>query len=289
MSFFPLITPDELDSRLGDDSLCIFDCRFSLRFPEQGMKLYLEGHVPGALYAHLDRDLSRIDKPHAGRHPLPDRSEFCDWLASRGVSNDSTVVCYDDAGGAIAARFWWMVRWVGITDNRMLDGGIDAWLAAHHPLETGEVGYSPAQLEAGPEPHAICDIDEVCAIADGSSDFKLLDAREATRFSGETEPLDRVAGHIPASLNAPFSENLDADKRFLEPEQLRARFVSLLGLQTNPEQVVHSCGSGVTACHNLLAMEIAGLSGSRLFPGSWSQWVDDPTRPVAVGAGDDRG
>jgi thiosulfate/3-mercaptopyruvate sulfurtransferase len=287
MSISPLITAEELDARLSEASLRIFDCRFSLREPELGRQRYREGHIPGAFYAHLDQDLSRLDRPHAGRHPLPEAREFRDWLAARGVGADTTVVCYDDVGGGIAARFWWMARWLGITDNRMLDGGLDAWVGAGHALDTGEPDAEPCELDMKSEDEAICGIKEVESFARGETNLILLDARDERRFSGQTEPLDPVAGHIPGARNAPFSGNLGADKRFLEPRLLRDRFIALLGVDAQPDTVVHSCGSGVTACHNLLAMEIAGLSGSRLFPGSWSQWVDDPARPVATGRGGD--
>lgn len=282
MSSSPLISARELESRLGDDRLRIFDCRFSLKDPRWGIRQYLEHHIEGAIYAHLDDNLSHLETPHAGRHPLPDEGVFRRWMESVGVSDPSAVVCYDDAGGAIAARLWWMARWIGLADVRLLDGGLDAWRAAGYPLDSKIPEYTSGTITTRSEGDWICEIDEVSKVATGGSDLVLLDAREAARYVGDVEPLDPVAGHIPGALNAPYSDNLDDDKRFLSVGALRQRFATLAD-GANCRRVVHMCGSGVTACHNLLAMEAAGLAGSRLFPGSWSQWVDDVDRPVATG------
>ncbi|KAA3633143.1 MAG: sulfurtransferase [Proteobacteria bacterium] len=278
-----LISVEELHSLIGENSLLVFDCRFSLKNPAEGVDRYRQGHIPGAIYANLDEDLSRLTTPHCGRHPLPPSDAFRHWLESQGVGDDSLLVCYDDVGGAIAARLWWMAGWIGVENVRLLDGGFDAWCAAGFGTDTREPEPVPATLSESRPRREICDIDEVSHIASGDSDCLLLDAREAARFEGRHEPLDPVAGHIPRSINAPFGANLDERKRFLAPDLLRARFESLLGAEIDPCGVVHMCGSGVTACHNLLAMEVAGLNGSRLFPGSWSQWVDDLERPVETG------
>jgi thiosulfate/3-mercaptopyruvate sulfurtransferase len=278
----PLIRADALANRLGDPALVVFDCRFSLKEPALGSQKYRQAHIPGAIYADLDKNLADLSVPHRGRHPLPDREVFRQWLESCGVSDDSLVVAYDDAGGAFAARLWWMARSIGLNAVRVLDGGYDAWQGSGYPLDAVIPTPGRGNILQQPAPAHVSDLQEIIEISAGESDKLLLDAREAARYAGEIEPLDPVAGHVPGALNAPFSGNLDSDKRFLAPEQLRSRFQSLIG-STAPESVVHMCGSGVTACHNVLAMEVAGMHGSRLFPGSWSQWVDDRRRPVVVG------
>ncbi len=280
-SISPLIGVDELHQRLGDDELRIFDCRFSLQDPSLGERQYREGHVPGADYADLDRHLADLTIAHRGRHPLPDRETFIRWLESRGVGDNNTVVCYDDAGGAIAARLWWMAGWVGLA-ARVLDGGLSAWHGHGLPLRTDEPRHVAARITRRDPGRDESDVGEVMNVATGVGDAVLIDARDASRYAGEKEPLDPVAGHVPGALNAPFAGNLDTDRCYLPPDRLRERFENLAGGR-DPSKVIHMCGSGVTACHNLLAMEVAGLSGSRLFPGSWSEWVDDRDRPVATG------
>ncbi len=278
----PLISADDLAARLRNPSTRIFDCRFSLKDPGRGPRVYAEEHVPGAVYASLDRDLSDLSVTGAGRHPLPDRESFTRWMEQCGVGDDTTVVAYDDAGGVFAARLWWLARWAGLEDCRVLDGGLDAWLRQGFELDTAIPSYPEGRITRRDPPVAVCGIDKVLAASEGHEDLVVLDAREAARFRGEVEPLDPVAGHIPRSRNAPSSGNLDAFGRFLPAEALRERFAPFIA-DGDASRIVHSCGSGVTACHNLLAMEIAGLAGSRLYPGSWSQWVDDPGRPVATG------
>ena len=281
----PLITAERLEARLGHPRLQVFDCRFSLSDPARGAAKYREGHIPGAHYADLDKDLADLSVAHRGRHPLPERERFIAWLESRGVSNDTTLVAYDDAGGAIAARLWWMARWAGIADARLLDGGLGAWTAAGFPLETIEPGRSTGTVTRTPPEQPVATIDDALSIAGGDPARVLLDARDPARFRGEKEPIDPVAGHVPTALSAPFAGNLDESGRFLPPSELRERFEALAG-DRDPSAIVHMCGSGVTACHNLLAMELAGLGGSSLFPGSWSEWVDDRSRPVATGKDD---
>lgn len=261
--------------------LLIVDCRFALADPEQGRRDYLAGHIPGAVHASLDRDLSDLSRQAdgLGRHPLPPEQAFNDLLAGWGWRAGMQVVCYDAAGGALAAaRLWWMLRLVGVSQVAVLDGGYNAWLAAGLPVEAGAAApppasspslhYDPWQLLLDP------------AVLEDMSG-PLIDARAAPRYRGDVEPLDRVAGHVPGALNRPFADNLGDDGRFKPAAQLREEFVSLLGTDP-PTDVIHMCGSGVTACHNLLAMEHAGLHGSRLYAPSWSGWISDPARPVAT-------
>jgi thiosulfate/3-mercaptopyruvate sulfurtransferase len=280
----PLIDAETLKARLASqpDSLILFDCRFSLDDTGLGRRRYLEGHIPGARYAHLDNDLSSPITPQSGRHPLPDPVRFGDWLGRCGVSKQHLVVAYDDAGGMLAARLWWLLRWVGHEAVAVLDGGLPAWLAAGGALETEVPEPTPAVFEAKPDDdlwlsaaalEQALAADEVC----------IVDARSPERFSGEQEPLDPVGGHIPGAINLPCDQNLlQGDGRFLPDDALRARFAATIGSHRLP-RVVHSCGSGVTACHNLLAMEVAGLGFSRLYPGSWSEWIRSPQRAVATG------
>ncbi len=263
-------------------SVLILDCRFALSGPEEGRKAYREAHIPGARYVSLDEDLSDLSKTGLGRHPLPEVPAFARSLARRGWRPGLPVVVYDDAGGAMAAaRAWWMLRTAGIA-VQVLDGGWRAWRDAGLPVEAGE----PADTRAEATPltidtHAVVYYPELEQLRKQPSTL-LLDARGAPRFRGETEPLDRVGGHIPGARNRPFAANLQDDGRFHPRAALREAFVELLDGR-DPRNVIHMCGSGVTACHNLLAMEAAGLRGSRLFAPSWSGWVSDPGRPVATG------
>jgi thiosulfate/3-mercaptopyruvate sulfurtransferase len=283
MSHTPLIDAASL-LRLTDDPDCvIFDCRFTLSDTGLGERQYREGHLPGARYAHLDRHLSSPVMPHSGRHPLPDPAALAAWLASQGVRNETLVVAYDDLGGAFAARLWWLLRWLGHARAAVLDGGIQAWTAAGGAITPDLPPIDPGKLAAEPEDGLRV---ATRTLVDGLEDGRLLviDARAPERFSGAVEPIDPVAGHIPGAINLPFMNNLDAARRFLPAEALRRRFADAIAGR-NPWQVVHSCGSGVNACHNLLAMEIAGLAGSLLYAGSWSEWIRSPERPIAVGSG----
>ncbi|MEO8809041.1 MAG: sulfurtransferase [Rhodanobacter sp.] len=264
------------------DQVLIVDCRFALGDPAQGERDYLDGHIPGAVYASLDHDLSDLSRQAEGlgRHPLPLEATFNALLARWGWKPGVQVVCYDTSGGALAAaRLWWLLRLVGI-QAAVLDGGYAAWLALGMPSETGEPAPRPASALSMRYDASQVLLDHA-AVADGASG-QLLDARAAPRYRGDEEPLDRVGGHVPCALNRPFAENLDSDGRFKAAAQLREEFTAALHGAT-PSQVIHSCGSGVTACHNLLAMEYAGLHGSRLYAPSWSGWVSDPARPVAKG------
>jgi thiosulfate/3-mercaptopyruvate sulfurtransferase len=276
-----LIQPQELQAHLADGRWRIFDCRFELMNPAAGRAAYGAGHIPGAIYAHLDEDLSSPVGPTTGRHPLPDPHAFAERLGAWGVSNDSQVVAYDAANGAYAARLWWLLRWLGHHAVAVLDGGLAAWQRAGLPLdsripEPGRARFVPHVRDA-----AWLTSDAVAeALADG--DIALIDARAADRFAGRNETLDPIAGHVPGARNHPLATNLDADNRFLPAAELHRRWLETLGGAPSA-QAVCMCGSGVTACHALLALEIAGLSGARLYSGSWSEWIRNPSRPVATG------
>ena len=267
---------------LTPGSVLVVDCRFALADPEKGERDFLEAHIPGAVYASLDRDLSDLSKHGLGRHPLPEVAAFSRTLSRWGWRKGQWVVAYDDAGGALAAaRLWWMLR-ISDIDACVLNGGWQAWLAASLPVEHGAA--PPRELttvELPSDPAAVVYFDELEKLRADPSTL-LLDARAAPRFRGESEPLDRAAGHVPGARNRSFSQNLANDGRFKSAETLRPEFETLLEGRA-PGDIVHMCGSGVTACHNLLAMEAAGLHGSRLFAPSWSGWVSDPARPVATG------
>ncbi|HET7561079.1 MAG TPA: sulfurtransferase [Rhodanobacteraceae bacterium] len=263
-------------------SLLILDCRFGLADPGQGVREYRAAHIPGAVYASLDRDLSDLSKTGLGRHPLPDVPVFARTLSCWGWRPGMRVVAYDDNGGALAAaRAWWMLRTAGI-DAAVLDGGWRAWCEAGLPGESGE-----REVRAAPpvtlriDTHAVVYYPELERLRTQPSTL-ILDARAGPRYRGEHEPLDRVPGHVPGARNRPFGENLQDGGRFKPVDVLRAEWTGVLAGH-DPRDVIHMCGSGVTACHNLLAMEAVGLRGSRLFAPSWSGWVDDPARPVAVG------
>ena len=275
-----LVSADQLESLAGSGNCVIVDCRFDLADPGAGRKAWLKGHIPGARYAHLDEDLSSPIRAHTGRHPLPETRDFAAFLSRIGWSEDRLLVAYDEGPGAFAVRLWWLMRYFG-QPAALLDGGLKAWQAAAFPLETGDTGNDQSTAP-GLEPDESMTVSSE-ALGRSLADYTLVDARTSERFSGEEEPLDTKAGHIPGALNRPFGSNLRLDGRFREPAELKKEFESLLG-NTAPERVLHSCGSGVTACHNLFAMELAGIGGSRLYPGSWSEWIRDPSRPVATGS-----
>ncbi|MCD2511614.1 sulfurtransferase [Comamonas endophytica] len=276
----------------------VFDCSFDLGQPALGRQQYLQAHIPGAVYADLDQDLSakhgvpgsdgsvavsQADQPASGgRHPLPSRERFSVWLSSVGFSNDMQAVVYDRNGANFCGRLWWMLKWAGHDAVAVLDGGLQAWQAAGQQVNQGaEPSHFQTTFTLQPPLRRLVSADMVLSGL-GSEAQTLIDARAPARYRGEVEPLDPVAGHIPGALNRPFSENLAADGRFKPRELLRAEFQQLLGERTG-ESVVHQCGSGVSAIPNLLAMELAGLGQSSLFAGSWSEWCADATRPVARG------
>ncbi len=253
----------------------VFDCRHDLLKHELGEQQYRESHIPGAAFAHLDRNLSAPKSGTNGRHPLPDPQVFIAWLGAQGLEPSDQVVCYDGGPGAMAARLWWMLRWVGHDAVAVLDGGLAKWVKEGRPV-TAEVPRFAATAYPGKvRPERAVDVNYVQAHL---GDAALLDARAPARWRGESEPIDPVAGRIPGSLNRFNSDNLQADGTFKRPEVLKQEFLTVLGPR-KLEAIVNTCGSGVAACHNLLAMEIAGLKGARLYAGSWSEWIADPKRP----------
>jgi thiosulfate/3-mercaptopyruvate sulfurtransferase len=282
MTTSTLIQAAELASLLGDARLRVFDCRFDLARPTYGRNAYLDEHLPGALFADLNNDLARPVTATSGRHPLPSPAEFEARLRAWGVNADSRVVAYDDNNGAYAARLWWMLRWVGHDDVAVLDGGMRRWLQLGLPLTDAVPVPAPGDFLARPRLAMAVSADDVLAASPDPA-TRVLDARAPERYRGEVEPIDKVAGHIPGARNHPFGMTLDSQGRFLAPDALRDSLrASLDG--TGAERAIVYCGSGVTACHVLLALEHAGLGGARLYPGSWSQWSSDPARPVRTGA-----
>jgi thiosulfate/3-mercaptopyruvate sulfurtransferase len=280
MTYKTLISVGALREHLDDAAFVIFDCRHDLMKPEAGAQAYAAAHIPGARFAHSDRDLSGVKNGKNGRHPLPDPQVFASWLGRSGVDGSKQLIAYDFAGGASATRLWWMLRWLGHDRVAVLDGGWEAWTKAGAPVTTDPPKVQPTTFSASPRALAV----DVGYVQSHLKDVGMvvIDARSPERYRGETEPIDPVAGRIPGALNRLYKDNLDAAGLFKSAAELRSGFVSLLG-DRSPQQVVHQCGSGVSACHNILAMEIAGLSGSRLYPGSWSEWCADPARPVARG------
>jgi thiosulfate/3-mercaptopyruvate sulfurtransferase len=289
MLFKTLIDADSLEELLGNPRLAVIDCRFDLLNPDAGRKAYLEAHIPGARYADLNRDLSAPVGAHTGRHPLPDPRSFAARLGSLGIGKHTQVVAYDDANGSFAARLWWMLRWLGHDAVAVLDGGFKAWTAAEGELQSGDM--ESGDMESGDTAHSVyprgAGANALVTTADLQQALRdpnvlLVDARAKERYAGRVEPIDTAAGHIPGALNHPFTANLDADNRFLPAEELRRRWQRLLAGK-RPAHVIAMCGSGVTACHNLLSLEIAGLPGAKLYAGSWSEWIRDPQRPIAHG------
>ena len=282
MSMRTLIEAEALASLLGDARLRVFDCRFDLARPAYGRAAYAEEHVPGAIFADLNADLSAPATANSGRHPLPAPEEFAARLRAWGVDADSRVVAYDDNNGAYAARLWWMLRWLGHDDVAVLDGGMRRWLQLGLPLGDDVPAPAPGNFIERPRPGMTVAATDVLAASTDPA-VRILDARAPERYRGEVEPIDKVAGHIPGARNHPFGMSLDSQGRFLPPQALRDAFAASLD-GAAPESAIVYCGSGVTACHVLLALEHAGLAGARLYPGSWSEWSRDPSRPVATGA-----
>jgi thiosulfate/3-mercaptopyruvate sulfurtransferase len=262
----------------GGTGVVLLDCGFDLSRPEAGEAAYAQAHLPGARYAHLDRDLAGPRTGRNGRHPLPDRQVFATAAGRWGVEPGMQVVTYDAQGGPYAARAWWLLRWLGHASVAVLDGGVAAWQAAGGAMDAGVL--PAAALPAYPAQSAGMPTVDAAALQAGLGRVRLLDARPGERFRGEVEPLDPVAGHIPGATLRFYKDNLQSDGRFKQTEQLKAEFLALGG---GDATVVHQCGSGVTACHNLLAMAHAGLACGALYPGSWSEWCSDPSRPVARG------
>jgi thiosulfate/3-mercaptopyruvate sulfurtransferase len=280
-SYTTLITPAELAAlEAAGTAPVVIDVGFDLADTDSGERRYREAHIPGAHYLHLDRDLSSAKTGRNGRHPLPARADFARTIGALGIAPGTQVVAVDAHGGVYAARLWWLLRWLGHGDVAVLDGGTPAWQHAG-----GTLGSEPSAAPGGPaypERPSLAPSVDAAGVAARPPRQAVLDARSGERFRGEAEPIDPVAGHIPGALNRFHRANLAADGSFKPPAVLRAEFAAALGDRT-PVEVIHSCGSGVTACHNLLAMEHAGLNGSLLYPGSWSEWSADPGRPIAIG------
>jgi thiosulfate/3-mercaptopyruvate sulfurtransferase len=275
----PLIEPMALAKIIKNEEVIVFDCRHQLTDPSYGREQFLLGHLPGAIFASIDDHLSGVPTGDNGRHPLPRVDDLRLFLEKNGVSNSTTVVCYDDAGGVYASRLWWLLRWLGHEGVLVLNGGIQGWTSMGQRLEI---------IERAPRSRQTLEIDlnDVHVDADyilgklQSEDLVIIDARANDRFRGKNETIDPVAGHIPGAINRFFKANLDETGQMKGGNTLREEFLDLIGSE-NVTNVVHQCGSGVSACHNLLAMEVAGLVGSKLYPGSWSEWISDKSRPIS--------
>lgn len=277
-----LISAGELARHLDDSTWLVVDCRFTLADSSAGHARYQHSHIPGAIYAHLNDDLSGPIIPGmTGRHPLPDLHTAAQTFGRLGIHNKLNIVTYDDMGGALgAARLWWMLRWLGHDAVAVLDGGWQAWLANHFPTRTGIESRPAATFIARPRPDRVVNTEDIERMrADPSC--RMLDARAAPRFHGREETIDPVAGHIPGAISAPCADNLNTQGTFRSPTELRAYYQALLG-DTPPEKTAVYCGSGVSAAQTILAMQVAGLGEARLYAGSWSEWITDPARPIAT-------
>lgn len=280
MAFTTLISAKKLERNLQNPSWVIFDCRSHLTDHDAGLKAYLEGHIPNAIFCNLEKDLSSPITKKSGRHPLPDFDEFIKKLGNWGVDNQTQVIVYDDIGGAFAVRLWWQLRTFGHKKVALLNGGIPHWTNEGKTLSKDLPVITAKTFTAVIDKTTWLSTNDILKNLE-TKEYTILDARTPERYRGESEPIDPVAGRIPDSINHAFQLNLDNEGLFLNADKLRQQFDSLL---TQPaEKVVHLCGSGVTACHNMLAMEIAGLKGSKLYAGSWSEWIRDENRPVATG------
>lgn len=278
-----LVDTATLAAHLDDPHWIVVDCRFILTDPDAGRRSYAVGHIPGARYAHLDADLAGPITATSGRHPLPDVDTLARKLGAWGIGNDTQVVVYDDSFGSIAARLWWLLRWLGHEQVALLDGGIPKWKREGRAITDQVVTVTPTRFV--PRVNDALRVDAAVVERIGTQPgSRLIDVRAEERFSGEREMLDRVAGHVPGARNVPFDDNLDNPGTYLAPETLRALYADVLG-DAAPADTVVMCGSGVTACHTLVALEHAGLSGAKLYVGSWSEWIRDPARPVATGEG----
>ena len=280
MSFNTIISVQELYENLDQKDWCIFDCRFLLKDPNGGLVKYNQGHIPGALFADMDKDLSSPMTASSGRHPLPNPNEFIDKLQKWGVNNTSQVICYDDMSGAFAARMWWLMNWLGHADVAVLDGGIDKWNEKNLLLEESVQTRSAGSFTGQANNNMWVDINFVQEQL-SKDKIQLLDARSSDRFTAKDTKTDPVAGHVPGSISFPFAENLTKQSVFQSPEELQKRFACMFA--DDQTEIINMCGSGVTACHNLLAMSIAGLPMTRLYVGSWSEWIKEKSRPVATG------
>ncbi|NMZ06054.1 sulfurtransferase [Pseudomonas proteolytica] len=283
MPLAQLISPQQLAERQKHAGLVILDCRFALEDPDYRRCSYAEGHIEGAQYADLERHLSGpVTKGVTGRHPLPAPQALVQQLQAWGINADSEIVLYDDGPGAYAARAWWLLAWLGKRDGvSILDGGLKAWHAAGFPLSLDAPSAEPGTFSGSPDTHLLLDAEHLQKRL-GQPGLTLIDARALPRFRGEVEPIDPIAGHIPGAQCAAFNENLGSDGRFLPVEQLKQRFADKLQGRA-PDELVAYCGSGVTACHNLFALSLAGYPLGKLYAGSWSEWINDPQREIATG------
>lgn len=276
-----LITPADLAAKLSDPDWLVADCRFELGQPEAGRAAWRAGHIPGAIHADLERDLSAPVTAATGRHPLPPVEELVATFSRFGISERTQVVCYDAGNGAFAARLWWILRYLGHDAAAVLDGGFAAWIEEGRPVSTDAIARAPSRFVARPRPGMLVEATGVvAALARGE---RLVDVRGAERFAGTVEPIDAVAGHVPGAINLPYLDNLDARGRFRPPAALAERWRDATGGAAGRDAIC-MCGSGVTACQQLLALEVAGITGARLYAGSWSEWIRDPARPVVRGA-----
>ncbi|WP_273823323.1 sulfurtransferase [Pseudomonas asplenii] len=283
MPLAQLISPQQLAERQARPGLVILDCRFALEDPDYGQRSYAEGHIEGAHFADLERDLSGpVTRGVTGRHPLPEPAVLVERLQAWGISADSDIALYDDGPGMYAARAWWLLAWLGKRDGVfLLDGGLKAWHAAGLPLSLNPPPSGRGTFSGSADPSLLITAEQLQQRL-GQPSMTLLDARALPRFRGEVEPIDPVAGHIPGAQCAAFNDNLGADGRFLPADQLKQRFAAQLGDRPVQELVAY-CGSGVTACHNLFALSLAGYPLATLYPGSWSEWITDPQRAIAIG------
>ena len=278
----PVISVAVLRDLLDRGECRVVDCRFDLSDPRKGRALFGESHIKGAVYADLDKDLADPITADSGRHPLPRVEKFCRKLGAWGISNSTHVVAYDFGNGAIAARLWWLLRWLGHADVSVLDGGLAAWQAAGGALSDSTAPIEPAEFFGVPNPDMVATTGEIAALVSSGGRFNLVDARDTARFRGENEPIDPVAGRIPGSMNMPFPVNLTSDGHWRPADELRREWQELLDGRPGSRPIA-MCGSGVTACHLVIAAELAGLPLPRLYVGSWSEWIRDPDRPVERG------
>jgi len=282
MTYTTLISTTELAGHLDDPGWIVVDCRFSLEDTKRGRRDYLKAHIPGAVYAHLDKDLSaKIIPGLTSRHPLPAPEALAETLGQWGIDQEAQVVAYDDWGGVVAARLWWMLRWLGHRAAAVLDGGWPHWVEEGRPTSHGQESRAAKSFIPQPNHEMIVEANDVATLVQERGK-RLFDARSADRYRGENETLDPVAGHIPGAHSAPYADNLTPENLFRPKEELRQHYQDLLD-GTKSEDAVFYCGSGVSAAHNLLAIAYAGLGQAILYPGSWSEWVTDPGRPVATG------
>ena len=282
MAFTTLISSAEVAAHLDDPTWAVIDCRFALTDATKGHRDYLAAHIPGAVYAHLDEDLSAPVIPGVtGRHPLPSVEVCAERFSAWGIDAQTQVVVYDDLSGMFAGRLWWMLRWLGHDAVAVLDGDWRLWQAEQRPVRAGAEARPPRTFIPRPRPHLLATVDELLQRRTDPN-LRLFDVRTAERYRGENETIDPVAGHIPGAVSAPYTANLDADGRFLAPSELREHYEALLG-DAPPGEAIFYCGSGVSAVHDLIALEVAGLGMGRLYVGSWSEWIADPARPLATG------